>query len=457
MSQHNHLLRVLGLAFGLAAVVGGVIGQGILRAPGVVAQADSSAAVLLGLWLLGGVLSLALALPFAELGAAIPSAGGGMDYVGRAFGPTMRVAAAWLLLVAWVVAQAMVTYVLGEFLVRLGVGGGSVSPALLATGCLVLFFALNAMGTRVAGSIQIGFAALKGALLLGLVVVLFAQGPQAPGTAVAASMGISMFPEFASGTVTAYATAIMLIVGACNGWSAVVNYGEEIKDPGRQIPRALFGGIAAVTLLYLLVNAAMFHVLEPVALASSTFAAADAAGNVFGDKGDLVFTAFGVISVGAISNVMLMTTTRIAFATARARILPRRLAWVSARGVPVPAMTLVALCSAGFILSGTYLALAATSTSMHQGIFLAVTCAAIALRRKEPALPRPYRIPAFPLVIGLVLAINLALMGVFVVRDPWNALVGFAIVAALTLVSALLPHRPWTDDPEAENTWTSPN
>jgi APA family basic amino acid/polyamine antiporter len=388
---------------------------------------------------LGGVLSLVLALPFAELGAAIPSAGGGMDYVGRAFGPVMRVAAAWLLLVAWIAAQAMVTYVLGEFLVRLGVGGGAVSPAILATGCLILFFLLNAIGTRVAGSIQIGFAALKGALLIGLVVVLFAQTAGAPSTAPMPA---------GAGTLMAYATAIMLIVGACNGWAAVVNYGEEIENPGRAIPRALFGGIAAVTVLYLLVNAAMFHVLDPAALAASDFAAADAAGDVFGNRGDMVFTAFGVVSVGAIANVMLMTTTRIAFATARAGILPRRLSWVSARGVPLPAMTLVAACSAVFILSGTYLALAATSTAMHQGIFLAVTCAAIALRRTEPALPRPFRIPAFPLIIGVVMTINLALMTVFVVRDPWNALIGFAIVAGLTLVSAILPHKAWTADLE---------
>ena len=137
-----------------------------------------------------------------------------------------------------------------------------------------------------------------------------------------------------------------------------MNYGEEIADPGRAIPRALFGGIAAVTVLYLLVNAAMFHVLSPAALAMSDFAAADAAKNVLGDRGDTVFTAFGVISVGAIANMMLMTTTRIAFATARAGILPHRLAGVSARGVPLPAMLLVTLASAAFILSGTYLALA---------------------------------------------------------------------------------------------------
>ncbi len=436
MEERGHLLRVLGLVFGLAAVVGGVIGQGILRAPGVVAQADGSATVLLALWLLGGLLSLVLALPFAELGAAIPSAGGGMDYVGRAFGPLMRVAAAWLLLVTWIAAQAMVTYVVGEFLVRLGVGGDALGPALLATACQALFFLLNALGTRIAGSIQIGFAALKGALLIALVAVLFAQ----PSSAVP----VTAMPQGA-GTMVAYATAIMLIIGAYNGWAALVNYGEEIADPGRAIPRALFGGIAAVTVLYLAVNAAMLHVLPPAALAASDFAAADAARDVFGNRGDIVFTAFGVIAVGAIANVTLMTTTRVAFATARAGILPRWLATVTSRGVPLPAMTLVALSSAAFILSGTYLALASTSTALAQANCILVACAAAALRRTEPALPRPFRIPAFPLAITLIMAINLALMAVFVVQDSWNALVGFAIVAGLTLVSAILPHR-WNED-----------
>lgn len=441
MTDKGHLLRVLGLVFGLAAVVGGVIGQGILRAPGVVAQADSSVAVLLGLWMLGGLLSLVLALPFAELGSAIPSAGGGIDYAGRAFGPMMRVFFGWLSLVAWISALAMVTYVVGEFLVRLGVGGGAIDPAILSTGCLALFFCINALGTRVAGTVQIGFAALKGALLIGLVVALFAQSPS--------NTPPPPMPEGA-GTLVAYATALMLIIGACNGWSALVNYGEEIENPGRAIPRSLFGGIIAVSALYILVNAAMFHVLPPAALAASDFAAADAAKDVFGESGDLVFTAFGVISVGAIANMILMTTTRVAFAMARAGILPQRLAGVSARGVPLGAMTGVALASAAFILSGTYLALASTSTSLAQGTYILVTLSAIVLRRKEPDLLRPFRIPAFPAVIGLVLAINLALMAVFVVQDPWNALIGFAIVAGLTLISAILPHGSWTADLEPE-------
>lgn len=441
MPQHNQLLRVLGLVFGLAAVVGGVVGQGILRAPGVVAQADGSVGVLLGLWLLGGLLSLVLALPFAELGAAIPSAGGGIDYAGRAFGPVVRVFAGWLLLVAWIAAFAMVTYVVGEFLVRLGVGGGAVGPGWLALGCLGLFFVLNALGTKIAGSIQIGFAALKGALLIALVVALFAQEPStAPPPPMPAG----------AGTAVAYATALMLIIGACNGWAALVNYGEEIEIPGRAIPRALFGGIAAVTALYLAVNAAMFHVLPPATLAASDFAAADAARDVFGSGGDRVFTIFGVISVGAIANMMLMTTTRIAFATARVGILPAALTWVSKRGVPLAAMALVALASAAFILSGTYLALASTSTAMQQGIYILVTVSAIALRRHEPDLPRPFRIPAFPLLIGLVLAINAALMAVFIVQDWWNAVLGFVIVTTLTCGSVMLRREPWpTDSTEA--------
>ncbi len=441
MPQHTQLLRVLGVVFGLAAVVGGTVGQGILRAPGVVAQADGSVGLLLGLWLLGGVLSLVLALPFAELGAAIPSAGGGIDYAGRAFGPVVRVFAAWLLLVAWIAALAMVTYVVGEFLVRLGVGGGAIGPGWQALGCLALFYVLNALGTKVAGSIQIGFAALKGGLLIALVVALFAQVPS--------SAPPPPMPDGA-GTAVAYATALMLVIGACNGWAALVNYGEEIENPGRAIPRALFGGIAAVTMLYLAVNAAMFHVLPPAALAVSDFAAADAAKDVFGNAGDRVFTAFGVISVGAIANMMLMTTTRIAFATARAGILSTRLTAVSPRGVPLAAMALVAFASAAFILSGTYLALASTSTAMQQGIYILVTLSAIWLRHREPNLPRPFQIPAFPVLIGLVLAINAALMAVFFVQDWWNTMLGFIIVTILTFGSVILRREPWPTDSTAD-------
>ncbi|MEY4239758.1 MAG: hypothetical protein RL339_2359 [Pseudomonadota bacterium] len=431
MQTKGHLLRVLGVVFGLAAVVGSVVGQGILRTPGVVAQASGSATVLLGLWALGAVLSLLLALPYVELGSAIPRADGPQGYVGLAFGRAPEVVIAFMSLLMQVSSMAMICYVIGEFLVRLGIGDG-LSPGVMGTAMLLLFFVLNAMGTRSAGAIQVTLAALKGAVLLGLVVVLFAQ----PGAAPPAGD-----PGPALAGWQQVATAILLIISTYNGWGDVVFYGEEIDNPGRAIPRAIFGGILGVSVLYLLVNAAMFHVIAPTTLAGSDFAAADAAKGVFGGNAGKVFTAFGILSLGAIANLNLMTVTRIAFASARSGILPRKLEAVSALGTPMWALVAVTLVSAAFILSGTYLTLAATSTALAQGLFLAVTAAAIGLRRSQPNLQRPFAIPAFAVSMALVVAINLGLMVVFVAQDPFNALLGFVLVGALSASYFLLAPR----------------
>ncbi len=431
MQTKRHLLRVLGVVFGLAAVVGSVVGQGILRSPGVVAQASDSAAVLLGLWALGAVLTLLLALPYAELGAAIPRADGPQGFAGAAFGRKAEVVIAFIALLAQISGGAQICYVIGEYLVRLGIGDG-LSPGMMGTGTLVLFFLLNASGTRAAGAIQIALSALKGAVLLGLVVILFAQPETSPPPGAGA-------PMLAGWQVAA--TAILLIIGTYNGWGDVVFYGEEIENPGRAIPRALFGGILGVSVLYLLINAAMFHVITPADLAGSDFAAADAAKGVLGASAAQVFTVFGVVSLGAIANLNLMTVTRIAFASARSGILPRRLETVNALGTPLPALVAVSLGSATFILTGTYLTLSATSIVLAQGLFLAVAAAAIRLRRKQPDLPRPFAIPAFKVTMALVVAINLALMAVFVAQDPFNALLGFVLVGALSAGYFLLTSR----------------
>ncbi len=428
-SQPNHLFRVLGLAFGIAAVVGSVIGQGILRSPGIVAQASGSPAVLVGLWALGAGLALLAALPFAELGAAIPRAGGAIAFAERAFGPRARVIVAFTLVLAMLSSQAMLAYVTAEFLVRLGVGGGQYGAGALATMLLVLFFAVNAVGTRLSGAVQIGLAALKGAVLVALVIVLFAQ----PGAA-ADQPG----PAIVSAGWLGFGAAMLVIVGAYNGWSDLVVYGEEIENPGRSIPRALFGGIIGVALLYLAVNLALLHVLSPGALAQSDFAAADAARGILGDQGDTVFTMFGVLSVGAITSLGLMSTSRVVFATARARILPQWFARVTPRGTPMRALGLSTVGSAAFLWSDAYLALSATTVTLNQGIFVLVALAAVALRRKEPDLPRPFRIPFFAFTGWLVVGFDLLMLAVFIVQDPFYSLLGLVLVVGLTAGFLLL-------------------
>lgn len=422
-ARSNHLLRVLGIAFGVAAVVGSVVGQGILRSPGIVAEASGSPAILIGLWALGAALSLIAALPFAELAAAIPCAGGGIAYAERAFGPRARVVVAFTLVLLMVSSQAMLAFVTGEFLVRLGVGAGRIGPGALATGLLVLIFGVNAIGTRLTAGLQIGLSSLKGAVLVGLVIVLFAQPAAAPDPLAAPAMASGWF---------GFGAAMLVIIGAYNGWGDLTMYGEEIANPGKAIPRALFGGILGVAALYLAVNLALLHTLTPTQMARSSFAAADAARGVFGDRGDTIFTLFGVLSVGAITSLGLMSTSRAVFATARAGILPRWFARVTERGTPMRALALSTAGSMAFLWSDAYLALSATSNTLSQCMFVIVALAALTLRRNEPDMPRPFRMPFYPLSIWLVLAFDLVLLAVFIVQDPTYSLLGMVLVTALS-------------------------
>lgn len=421
----NHLLRVLGMAFGYAAVVGAVVGQGILRSPGIVAEASDSVWVILALWVAGALVALISAMPFAELAAAIPRTGGPLAYVEIAFGRRAGIAVALMMLGIYTTTTAILCFVIGEYLIRLGVGGGELGPGVLGCLCLILFSLANSIGTRRSGNLQILLSSAKGVVLIGLVIVLFAQ----PG--VEAVEAASARP---SGGFLAYGVAMLVIVGTYNGWADLVFYGEEVADPARSIPRAIFGGIVGIAGLYLLINLAILHVLTPAQIAGSDLAAADAAASVFGDGGDIAFTAFGVLSVAALTNFGVMTNGRLLFAAGRDGILPRLLARVDKRGTPMPAIWISSLLASLFLISGTYLTLSATSITLAQGAYVAVILAAIRLRKTHPDLPRPFRMPLFPLTIGLALAINLALFAIFVIQDPANALLGYGLLAILWLL-----------------------
>ncbi len=436
--EKGHLLRVLGVAFGLAAVVGSMVGQGILRTPGMVAGAVPSPAMMTLCWLLGGLFAAAGAFAYIEMGAAMPSAGGPSDYAVRAFGKLGGAMTGWALFVAMIASAAGVNFVLGEFVVRLGVLTG-VPPAIPALAALALFGLVNLSGTKTSGNTQIVFSAVKGAVLVAIMVALFmhrgepgggSSAPLSTAEAVAAPM-----------TLAGFAFAMRLIVSTYNGWQDIALYCEELERPERALPRSLFGGLAAVTALYVLFNLALLNVLTPAQMAQSDLPAADAIAVLIGPAAGTALTIFGVFSVAAITSLMVMSTTRIAFSLARAGLLPAPLAQVAPNGTPRKALALVVLLMAGFIATGTYNSLSSTATSLYQVIVVIVLLAAISLRRTAPDMHRPYRMPWFPLTMTVALAVNGGLLVAFIYDDPFNALLGVGIVAAMTLGWFLLRGR----------------
>lgn len=430
MQTKGQLLRVLGVVFGLAAVVGSVVGQGILRTPGLVAGAVPTPTAMIALWLLGGLIALVAGAVYVELGASLPNAGGPYIYSRRAFGERAASLTGLTLLLAMAVSSSNTAVVIGEYMVRLGVWpGGAISvPSTIA---LLLFVALNWSGTQVSGTIQIAFSALKGAMLIGLVVLIFGHGG-GPAMATESPIGLGEGLSLAG-----IALALRLIVGTYNGWQDIVMYGEEMVAPEKSLPRAMFGGLCGVIGLYLLINLALLHVLTPAAMAASTLPAADAAGLVMGPYADTFVTAFGIVSVSALTSLTMMSTTRLAYALARDGILPGALSEVSAGGTPRRALLLVAAICIAFVAIGDYNSTSSTATTLYQfAVVLALLCA-WQLRRTQPDLPRPWKMPLYPLPLVVALLANVGLFAAFVYDDLFNSLIGFVVVGTILLAQEL--------------------
>lgn len=419
-ATHSKLLRVLGVVFGVAVVVGGMVGQGILRTPGIVASAVHSREVILLLWIVGAGLVAISAFAYVELGTAIPSAGGPYDFVRRAFGPLAGIIAGWGQWFVLITLEAFLAIVVAEFLHRVGVLP-DVGSSVLAVGILALFWLVNWTGTRISGGSQVAFSALKGAALIALVVLLFAQ-PTTPQTAVTTGTVIGL-----GGIVV----AMRAIINTYDGWQEIVLFGEEVERPERTLPRAMATGILSVAVLYVLVNIALLHVLSPADMADSTLPAADAAKLALGTNGDLALTLFGVVSVAAITNLSVMKSARITFALARAGHLPAKLSEVAAAGTPRSALAVSSVLAAGFAATGTYNTVVAMNVAMTVALVVVVNIAAIRLRSTEPDLPRPFRIPFYPVPVIAAVALNLALLGALVFEDPMHSLGGFALLAVV--------------------------
>ncbi len=428
--SRSKLLRVLGLLFGVAVVVGGMVGQGILRTPGIVASAVHSRESILLLWIVGAGLVAISAFAYVELGTAIPRAGGPYDFVRHAFGPLAGVIAGWGQWFVLVTQEAFLAIVVAEFLHRVGVWP-SVGTSFLAVGILAVFWLVNWTGTRISGGSQIAFSAIKGAALIALVVLLFAQ-PGAQHLAVTPGERIGL-----AGIVV----AMRAIVNTYDGWQEFVLFGEEVERPERTLPRAMATGILSVAVLYVLVNMALLHVLAPAEMAKSTLPAADAVKLALGPTGDLALTLFGVVSVAAITNLTVMKSARITFALARAGHLPAKLSEVASTGTPRSALTVSSVLAAAFAATGTYATVVAVNVAMTVALVVVVNLAAVRLRSREPNLPRPFRIPIYPLPAIAAVGLNLALLAALVVGDPVHSLGGFAFLAVIGAVYAAVHRR----------------
>ncbi|MBU1377535.1 MAG: APC family permease [Alphaproteobacteria bacterium] len=427
-ASRGELLRVLGLGFGIAVVVGGVVGQGILRTPGIVAGALHDPVWILLAWAAVGLFTLIDAFALVELGAAIPRAGGPYAFVERAFGRVPGAVVGWSDWFTNLFAVAFIAVAFAEFTQRFGVLPGAPTGA-LAVAVIGACWLVNWLGTSVSGLSQNIGSALKAIALLVIVGLCFA----APGPSIAAP-ALAAHPAL---TIAGVAIALRAILNTYSGWNTCAYFCEEVHAPEKNLARATFTGIAVVTGLYLLVNAGLLHALTVDQIAASNLPVADAVETVLGPAGGLVTTAFAMISVAAIANLVVMSVSRIAFGMARSGILPSVLAQVAPSGTPRAALLASVVIAGALASSGAYMSLMAIGATFAILVNIAVDLAALGLRRSEPDLPRPYRMPFFPLPPLAGIAINLVILIALLSEDPTNTLVGIVtpFVAALAYLA----------------------
>lgn len=417
------LLRIFGLGFGLAVVVGGVVGSGIMRNPSVVAAGFPDPTWILLAWLAGGIFIAIDAMPTVELGAAIPLAGGPYSIISRAVGPRCGFLIGWADWCQLTVSTGFITVAFGEYVHRLGFlsawSAGQVAMLLVAACC-----AINWVGARFGGESQNVGTALKAVGLVVLVAALFLGH----GEPVAA-------PPPPAFTWVAAMVALRAIYGAYGGWQAAIYFSEEVRAPDRNVARATFVGIAVITSLYLLVNAAVLHVLPVGALVQSKLAAADAARVVLGEDSGRLVTALAILCVATLANIQIMELTRTNFAMARAGRLPPRLASVSASGTPRAALLMgcVAICliiaAADSVKGPLYEILLDLYAPFVMLILLSFSLAVIHLRRTEPNLPRPWKMPFHPWPALLSVALNVILLSLFLLSAPKTGLCSVVLLA----------------------------
>ncbi|MBI3047242.1 MAG: amino acid permease [Acidobacteria bacterium] len=425
------LARQLGFWSAIGIVIGVTIGSGIFRTPAVIASRVPDAALMLLVWLLGGAISLCGALSVAELAAALPQTGGWYVYLRESWGRLAGFLFGWAeLVLIRASATGAISTVFSEYLLRsLGYDPTAYARTTdyVAAATIVGAAVVNIRGVRLGAAIA-GISTLaKFAALACLVLVLAALGGGAGASAAHFTA--------AAGPVDAglFGLALISVLWAYDGFADLSFAAGEVARPDRNLPRAIIAGTVAIVAIYLAANAAYLYVSPIEQVAKSPLVAADTMQAIFGSAGvALVSVVVTISTFGALMSVML-TAPRVFFAMADDGLFFRRVAAVHPRyGTPHVAIALAAALGAGFVLTRTFEQLADTFVLSIWPFYGLAIAGLYRLRRTRPELPRPYRVPGYPVLPGVFVAAVAYLVGNAFISDPlWTGVTFLVILAGV--------------------------
>ncbi len=417
------LQRVLGGVFAISAVIGTTVGGGIFGTPGKIAALLPDPWLFMGVWVLGGINALLGATVFAELGAMIPLSGGSYPFARRALGDYAGFFVGYTVWLMDCSANAALLLLAGEYtqalLPQLGGHAVAVAFTLLAVLC-----AMNWRSVREGGRIQVATTALKSAALLALVAAAFLMPHRtaAPGAPI-------LVPPHGEALVVAAILAMQGVIFTYDSYYCSIFFGEEVVDPGRAIPRAIFRGLAVIIPIYLLLNAAFLWVVPMAEMADNTFVGGAAARAVFGTYGDPIIRVIMVVSVVGAINSVIMMTARILLAMARDGLFAHQATRINAGGTPTVALVLSTLTTAAFLASGTFNAVLGVVALLMAVNYLLTYASLIVLRWREPDAPRPYRAWGYPWTTAAAILIGVVFVAGVALNDVRNGVIALILLA----------------------------
>lgn len=365
-------------------IVGIIVGAGIYQTAPDVARGAGNACGVMAIWLLGGLLSLCGALGYAELATAYPREGGDYVYLGRAYGRWAGFLFGWAQLAVVRPGDiAVMAFVFGTYARSLYEPFAGCELVYTA-GAVVILTVINVLGVREGKWTQNLLTVAKLVGLLAVVGVAF-LGDSTP----AASQAAGPLPP---------SLALILVLFTFGGWNEMAYVAAEVKNPRRNIVRALVIGTAAVTLVYLLVNAAFLYALGYAGLTQSKAVATDVVGTVFPQTGARLIAALICVSALGALNGLIFTGARISYAMGTEHPIFGWLGrWEPSTGTPARALIVQGALAVALVLAlGSFINAILYTAAAVYAFYLGTTLAVIVLRRKEPSVERPYRVTGYP-------------------------------------------------------------
>lgn len=438
------LTRQLGPFDSVMMMVGIVIGSGIFLTTGIMAENLPSAPLLLLAWLVGGALTLTGALTFAELGAAMPEAGGQYVYLREAYGSLAAFLFGWILFLVS----------MGGSIAALGVGfaeyAGYFFPS-LSTTRLVCSVDLSAIGVEQKVAVSAGqvvavavILGLSGCNLLGVVLGKLIQnsltivkvGALAAFVVLGFTVGSHSGANFAmnpegldlSRLLVGFGLAVVAVSWAFDGWNNITYVAGEIRDPGRNVPLALLTGTLVVTGLYFLTNVVYLLAMPVREMKGVVRVAEAAASSMFGGGWAGIVSAAVIVSTFGALNGAIFVGPRVYYAMSRDGVFFRRVGEVHRRyRTPAFAIVVQAVWASVLALSGTYEQLFTYVVFVSLIFWIAATAAVFVLRRERPDLPRPYRTWGYPVVPLVFIVATVAILLNTLIARPVESLAGLTI------------------------------